>query len=705
MKDAILELGVEHLPARFVPLALAQLEAKGRALLAENRLEVKGIETHGTLRRLAVILTGVAEKSLELEQVVTGPPARLWRNDKGEFTPQSAGFAKNQGVSPDALEVVQTPKGEFLQARKKIVGEPAAAVLARVFPALIASLEFPKMMEWEATRFKFARPIRNLLAVFGGRVVPFEIAGVKSGGKALPSSASAKPIAVSDPSSYVKALRDECVLVRVDDRRKALSTALDQASAQLRVKLDKDEALLEETVYMTEYPAPVVGHFDKDFLRLPQVFLSTVLKKQLKFFPVLAEGGALAPHFIGVRDGASEGQKEVQDGYERVLEARFNDARFFYQRDLKTRLRDKQDRLKGVAFHKELGSMYDKRERVVELAIWLSGLLWRKDIDANLGDVEAIARLAYADLVTDVVKEFPELQAAMGGHYARRDDEGEKVALGIEEFYYPLGAGSSLPTTIEGSLVALAGKVDTLSSMLLVGLKPTGSEDPFALRRAGMGIIRIVLGKQFPISIPMIAKKSRELILARGHRKPDAAPSEADFLPMIDEFLWQRAATFFEGMKPGYTTDEIQAVEENGLEDIIRTFKRLCAVHSMRSNPEFLPLAAAFKRASNILKQANVNLGDAQVINRSLITQEAESSLFDAMGRIEKNVVERIAREDYENGLKRLVELKPCVDRFFESVRVMDAADDVKRNRLALLASLVRLFKSVADISRLQASN
>lgn len=702
MTDALLEIGVEHLPARFIAPALAQMQAKALALLKEWRLDVQSAAAFGTPRRLALHLRGVAGRSRSVEKTVTGPPARLLKDGQGNFTPQASGFARANGVRPEDLEAVPGPKGDVLQARLAVPGESAAAVLAKLLPDLIGGLEFPKNLEWEESRLRFARPIRNLLALYGRKVVGFELAGVRSSGKALGPDVLSKPIPVSEPGAYVKSLRDACVLVSAADRREALERSLDSAARSEGMRLDRDPTLLEETVWLAEFPTAVVGTFDRAFLELPRELLSAVLKRQLKFFPTLDSSGALAPRFVGVRDGRSEGQAEVRSGYERVLEARFNDARFFHQRDLKTRLRDKQERLKGVVFQKRLGTLYDKRERVVELSIWLCGVLWRRGAALDLGSVEAIARLAYADLVTDVVREFPELQAVMGGHYARRDGESERVALGVSEFYRPAAAKAPLPTHLEGAVVSLAGKLDTLAALFVAGLRPSGSEDPFALRRAGMGIVRIVLEKQLPLSLSACAAKAKELVLLRGAELQEAAVP-ADFDGQIRSFLWARAEAGF--LEMGYSGDEVQAVEAGATDDLLRTFKRLAAVHSLRPNPEFVALASAFKRAANILKQAGVDASaPGRGVNRGLITLEAESTLYDALNRVAKTVHEQIAQEDFEAGLRRLVDLKPCVDRFFENVRVMDSDARVKDNRLALLASLVRLFKTVADISRIQSN-
>lgn len=697
MKDVLLEIGVEHLPARFVAPALAQLSAKAQAALKEERLPFTGVETYGTLRRLTLVIKGVAEKSESIEKTVLGPPARLLKDEKGAFTPQAAGFARNCGLKPEQLTVADSAKGPVLQAKTVIRGEAAIMVLSKILPGLITGLEFAKNMEWEPSRLRFARPIRNLLALYGSRVIAFELAGVRSSSKALGPSIGARPVPMGDGKAYVKKLRNLCILVDVAERKRALLRSLEQTAAKAKAAVDLDPALIDETVFLTEHPTPVLGRFDRDFLQLPQALLTTVLKKQLKFFPLLESNGVLAAHFIGVRDGASEGQKEVQDGFERVLEARFNDARFFHQRDLSHKLEDNVEKLKKVAYQRGLGSMWDKTQRVSQLSTWLCGVLRRRGLQFEQEPVESIARLAYADLVSEVVKEFPELQGSMGGHYAQKEGLGDRVSKGLAEFYYPLAAKSPVPSLLEGCVTSLAAKLDTLAALFAAGLKPSGSEDPFALRRAATGAVRIILEKQLPLDLRECIAQAMSLVPPIEGMKLERGAVEKD----LADFLWQRAEAWLGEL--GYPADEIKAVEEGGVDDMPRAFKRLAAVHALRSNAEFVQLSAAFKRAANILKQAGNGSADKE-IDGALISQDGESSLYQEMARIESSIRAQVGSDDFENALRELVTLKPFVDRFFDTVRVMDAEEKVKANRIALLGRLVRLFKSVADISRIQSS-
>lgn len=691
-KDFLLEIGTEPLPARFIAPALEQLLQKFSAGLAENRLGFKKSRVLGTLRRLAVICEGVDEKSTALNQEIQGPPARLLRDEKGAFTPQALGFARKFELDPESLQTMNTPKGEFLLARISVPGEPALAVLARIMPQIIMSLEFPKSMEWEETRLHFGRPIRGLTALYGKLVVPFKLAGIKSGRwiQGLPACGK-KPVSLSEPARYCPALKNLLVIADPQERRRVLIQELEKTAKQLGAQLDLDEALVEETVYMTEHPVPVSGSFRKEFLQLPAPLLSLVLKKQLKFFP-LRESGGLKDAFIGVRDGISEGQKLVREGYERVLEARLRDAAFFIARDKATRLEDKLPGLERVTYQKDLGTMAQKTARVEKLAAWLCESI-RQERPVREDVVALISRLCYADLVCEVVKEFPELQGAMGGHYARHDGCDERAALGLEQFYFPAAARGPLPATDEGALASLAGKIDSLAGSFAVGAAPTGSADPLGLRRQALGALRLLLEKQLPIDLEQAFAQGLSLQLVELDEVQRTKIGQ-----QLCEFVWARAAAFFEEM--GHKTDEIRSVRAGGLKDIPRTFRRLAAVHVVRQNPDFESLAAAFKRAANILKQARFvqENGGAE---RAKLKEPAELAFYDALTSIEGQVRERIFNDGFELGLKVLVEIKPHLDQFFDKVMVMAEDRDLRCQRLSLLARLVDLFKSVADLSEL----
>lgn len=693
-KDFLLEVGVETMPARFFPQVMEQLLFLLGEKLKESRLRHNGeVRRYATPRRLGVLVAGVEEKSEALSQEIQGPPARLLRGADGAFTPQAEGFARKNNLKADQLGTVQTPKGEFLLARVTAPGEPAIEVLSRIIPEVLGGLQFPKTMEWEVTRFRFGRPIRGLVALFGKSVVPVTIAGVKSGRsvRGLPG-VSAKPVSLPEPKAYEPALKKLIVLADEAERRDVLLRRLSQEAKKLGAKIDLEDPLVEETVYMTEHPVPVVGRFRDEFLKLPAPLLALVLRKQLKFFPLYSHSGHLISKFIGVRDGVSEGQDLVREGYERVLTARCDDAVFFFERDRAAKLADRSPLLERVTYQKALGSMADKTKRVRALAMALYGRLPADFIGSVRPEfIERIAGLCYADLVTEVVKEFPELQGIMGGVYARLEGQDERIALGLEEFYQPLGPKAAVPTTVEGAIVSLAGKLDSLAGCFIAGLAPTGNADPFALRRQALGAIRTLLEKQLPIGLDTAITAALE-----GYSIPfDKAKTERE----LREFLWGRAQSFFEDK--GFKIDEIRSVRRGALASLKRTYLRLCAVQAVRKQADFEPLAAAFKRASNIVKQAG-GAGESNGMEREGLKEEAEVALYDALSAMEGRLQEKLDQDGFEDGLRALVGIKPQLDRFFDQVMVMAEDPALRKQRLALLSRLVRLFNTIADLSEIQ---
>ncbi|MBI4677901.1 MAG: glycine--tRNA ligase subunit beta [Elusimicrobia bacterium] len=723
-KDFVLEIGVEPLPARFVRPALEALAEGSTAMLKGARLDCAAVRVLGTMRRLVLILDELADRTESLAREVQGPPARLLKDAEGRFTPQAEGFARKHGVRPSELLTVPTPKGEFLAARVTEEGLSALAILGRELPALIGGLKFAKAMEWERTRFSFGRPIRGLLALHGSKVVGFELAGVKSGRAVLAAPGSrAKPVRIADAGRYLSALRNMAVVVDPEERRSLLMKRMNACAKGAGGILDSDEALLEETVFMTEHPVPVAGQFRKEFLELPEGLIKTVLKGQLYAFPLTTKAG-LCPAFVAVRDGASEGQKEVREGFEGVLEARLDDAAFYLSRDLKTRLEDKLPALGRVSFQKGLGSMADKAARVREVTLWICSQLsgGAAPVALDQGIAEAIARLAYADLACEVIREFPELQGAMGGFYARRNGLDERVASGIAEFYQPLGPSAPVPCALEGALAAMAGKLDNLACHFAIGNIPTAAADPYALRRSALGVLRILAEKGLRLDLTSALGFAMSLVPAAppGDRPPAAnifpdggrgrsgsALDRAQALAALKEFVMGRAASFFE--EAGFGPDAVRSVRDSALRSIPSAMERLKAVEEMRSDPRFADLCQAFKRASNILRSSKPDqdggLGGSDRLSavalRGALKEPAEIALLDALERIEADVAAATSEHDYLAALRVLASMKAPLDRFFEDVLVM--ADDpvVRRSRLALLARMVRCFKSVADLAEI----
>lgn len=675
--DFLLDIHTEPLPARFVPPALDQLKA-GAARLLAGRLPHGEVAASGTLRHLILEIKAVSPKGLDKTERFKGPKA-------GAPAAAVEGFARKYALAPADLK----EEGGVLYAEVHQKGEAAPAILAALIPELMKSLQFPKFMVWEDTGFKFGRPLRAITALYGDKVVPVSVAGVKSGRLAYGHPAlGKKPVALKDPSKHAAALKNALVLADPAERREYLAKALAAAAKPVAGVPEPDEALLDETVFMVEHPVPVLGKLRDEHMALPPELIKLVMKKQLKFFPVLASDGRLLPNFIGVRDGLSKGNALVAEGYRRVIEARFNDAAFFVARDAQTKLADELPKLDRVTYQKALGTMAQKASRVAGLASWLGERL-RQTAPVDEQAVAQAAKLAYADLVTEVVKEFPELQGVIGGAYARRDGLPEKVALCLEQFYYPVAAKSPAPATAEACVVSLAGKLDGLAGCFAASLVPTGSADPFALRRQALGALRIVLEKQFPLDL-------EEALASALSLQP--IQSDAKLASQLTDFVWGRAQGLFEEM--GYAVDEIRAIKSGALKNLPDAFRRLAALRAVRRDPAFEPLAASFKRAANLLKQAD-GAADGR-LERAILSDAPELALYDALVEAEGRANDRAVNGDFEGALKSLVGVKPHLDSFFEKLMVLVDDEPVRRRRLALLAKLVRAFKRVADLSEIQ---
>jgi len=690
LKDALLEIRIENIPARFVISAEEQLKKYAAELLAEANLPCAGIEAYGTYKRLVLHLTGVPAKTEEKTQKSYGPAARLLKDEKGNFTPQAAGFARSRGTTPDKLGVETVPnKGEVLVFETRIPGRPSVKALAEIFPQVISRLQFPKNMVWEKSRFRFARPIRSLLALYGDKPVVFSIAGIKSGRLTVGLSAKgSRPLKISSAEKYFKALEHANVIVKDAERLEMLRREIAALSKRMKLVVEADPELLSENLYLIEYPVCVMAGYSQDFLKLPHELVHLVMKKQLKFFTVADAKGGLQPYFVGIRDGVSKGQRNVEEGFKNVLEARFNDAFFFYNRDLAIPLAEFKAKLAAITFQAKLGTMADKTARVEKLAAWLCGGC---GAPLNKEDVTAAAAHVYTDLTTNLVKEFTELQGIMGYYYARNSGMSETASRAVGEFYWPMSAKSPLPSSKEGAIVSLAGKLDTLASDFALGQIPSGSEDPHGLRRQALGAVRIILENGFRLNL-------RNAVSAAFDQLPaEASGRAAD--PLLD-FIWQRAEVVF--AESGYRFDEVKTVREFFMSggDLLDCRDRVKDVNALRGNPDFAGIAMAFKRAKNILRQAKAPLSGAP--DETLFEKDEERALYGDIKAMSGRLQAHVSGRDYAKGLSELLSIKGSLDNFFEKVMVMAEDPKVRDNRLNLIKSLVSLFEGVADLSQLQ---
>jgi len=704
----LLEIGTEEIPAEYIDGASNSLKEIGAKLLGENGFEYSSIRIFSTPRRLSMLVEGVPLKQKDRESLISGPPKKIAYDEKGNPTQVLKKFTKAHGVKIKDIVVKNIKNGEYVCIRKVQKGLPTAVVLKQIFPNIIRNIRFPKNMSWPQSEIRFARPIRWICALFNERVIKFSLGKVESGGltRGHPSLGR-RPIQIRNAGEYERKLRDHLIIADPVKRKGLIQSRIDQRMKRLRSRILDERNLIDEVNNLVEYPTPVVGSFSKEFLKLPQEVIVNCLSLHQKFFPV-AKGrvkGRLLPYFVGVRDGGSINMNEVKEGYERVLVARLQDAEFFYKQDLKTSLSDKVERLKRVVFQDKLGSLYDKVKRVMALSEYIFDDITKSEssLKGKRDSVKRIAFLSKADLITEMVKEFPELEGVMGRIYALRSGETKEVAYGIEEHYLPSGISDRLPVTLEGAIVSIADKIDTLVSDYSVGLIPTGSEDPYGLRREAGGIIKIILGNRLKIDLYTLINQG----FIGLERVNSLIPEDIDRLKSdIKSLFRQRIESIFSSQD--YRYDEIDAILSVGFADILDAEARLKAVHKLRRLRDFEPVIIGFKRARNILKQAEKFKIDKSCleggVKHELLKEREEVNLYNKEKDITSILDSLFQAQSYEKALKELVGLREYIDKFFDKVLVMTEDVSLRDNRLTLINHIVRLFMKIADFSKIVVS-
>ena len=685
-KDLLLEVGTEEIPAAFLPDALAALKDKAEKALQSQRIAFNEISTVGTPRRLALLATGVAVSQEELVVTKIGPAKSIAFDKDGNPTKSAIGFAKGQGIDIAEIKTVQTDKGEYICAEKKEKSEQTVTLLPRILPEIILSIPFRKSMRWHDLDLRFARPIHWVLALFGGETVPFQLGNVQSGNITYGHRFMApQPIKVTGISSYVESLRSAFVLIDPAARRDTLISEIRSLAKTVNGVPDEDSALIDEVTYLIEYCSPILCHFEKEFLQLPREVLITTMKKHQKYFPVLDPQGNPLPCFIAVNNTAAKDPRLSAQGHERVLRARLADARFFYTEDQKKSLDTMTGRLKEVIFQAQLGTSYEKVKRFQALALFITDSFFEQSIRPN---VDRAAYLCKADLVSEMVGEFPELQGIMGREYARIAGEDSEVAEAIFEHYLPRFAEDRIPSSDIGAIVGIADKLDTIAGCFGVGLIPTGTADPYALRRQCLGIINIILGRQYPISLSAIISKSVALL------KEKLTRPEKDVAQDVLNFFAVRFSNLL--TTQGYLPDAVDAVVSCGIDDLADMVQRIAALQQVKKEPDFEPLAIAFKRAVNILSGT-----EAAAVNTKLFESPAETALHQKYEALCKNVQTLMNNKEYLAALKLIATLRPEVDAFFDGVMVMVDNVALRNNRLALLHEISSLFENFADFTKL----
>ncbi len=686
MKEFLLEIGTEEIPAGFIPQALSSLDALMRKELEANRIDFNYVRTYGTPRRLVLFIESIAERQRDEEQRKIGPPKSAGFDSHGNPTKALIGFARSQSVSPESLIIVETEKGEYLCAIKKEPGRPTAELLASILPKLILSIPFPKSMRWENLSIRFARPIHWIVALFGGEVVPFELGNIRSGNITY-GHRFLYPhcIEVHDFDSYLKKTREAFVIVDQEERKKKIEEEMIRQAKSVSGNIITDEELLEEVNFLVEYPVALCGQFDKSFLSLPRDIIIHSMKEHQRYFPLFGEDGRLIPYFIFIANIIPKDKEVVIKGNERVLRARLSDAAYFFNDDLKIPLEKRVDQLRNVVFQAKLGTSYEKVMRFTEVASFIC-----EKIDIKIKEtVRRASLLCKADLVTGMVGEFPKLQGVIGREYARISGEKPEVYEAISEHYLPAFAGDSLPSSPVGDILSIADKIDTIVGCFGVGLVPTGTADPFGLRRQALGIIRIIIEKGYSISL-------NDLIEVAGKELGDKISRPfSEVKEDVKEFFKVRYQNLM--LERGYPFDIIEAVISTSFDDLLDARERIDALCIARKWEDFNSIVIGFKRAMNILKGFELE----KEINPALFCEEAERNLYNGFLKAKEKIDDYLAHRDYGSALSEMVKLKSVIDDFFDQVMVMVEEKEIRYNRLALLERVGGLFLRIADFSKL----
>lgn len=681
-KTLLLEIGTEEVPAHVMPGILSQLKENAAKTFEELRIEYKNIKTLGTPRRSALLVEGLAEQQADLSKENRGPAVNIAFDADGNPTKAAQGFARGQGVKPEEL----VTKDGYVYAMVHEKGGQTVDLLGDTLKGLVDGLNFPNNMHWADLDYKFIRPLRWLVALYGQDVIDFEVANVKSGRTSRGHRfLSEGDFEIANAEDYVEACRKASIIVDQNERCEMIRQQIAEVAAANGGQAEVNEDLLEEVLYLVEYPTALCGKFDEKYLALPAEAVITPMRDHQRYFPVLKDG-QLLPLFITIRNGGKEHLETVQHGNERVLRARLEDAQFFFDEDRKNTLEQHGEKLKTVVFQDGLGTIYDKALRLEVLAGYIADAIGANEQDKK--DAVRAAKLAKADLVTGMVTEFTELQGVMGREYALLDGETKAVAQAIDEHYMPRFAGDSQPASVAGRIVSLADKIDTIVGTFSRGLIPTGSQDPFALRRQALGIVNMLKEAQYHISLSQLVAKAMELLkIADAGQQAKLQNDVADFMKLRLKNVLADA---------GIRYDVVDAVFVT-VDDIYGVFLRANAVNeAVKQDME--KTIQAFVRTGNIARKAE----DVQAaVEADLLAEQVEKDLCKAYEAAAVEVEKEIAAQDYAGAIATLSHLAAPIDAFFDGVMVMDKDEKIKNNRLGLLKLVDNLICQVADFSKI----
>ena len=685
MPELFLEIGAEEIPSRFMGLALGYLEKEIPSFFKKNRIQASKPRVMGSPRRLVISFDEVDNQQEDIVETHFGPNVKLAYDEKGNPTKSALGFARGKGIDPSQLTLEKTPKGEVVCARIEKTGQPTAAILNNFFPILISKIPFPKKMRWGSREIPFVRPLHWIVALFGSKPLNFSYEGIPcadvSRGHRFMHYDFFK---VNGMDDYLKSCEKYFLMIDPVVRKKSIVDQVTSLADEVGGTVELDPELLEEVNYLVEYPFAIRGNFEKHFLELPRELLITTMKYHQKYFSLQNKRGDLLPYFITISNVQPGPDGEILHGNERVLRARLQDARFFFDEDRKKRLEDFVELLKDVTFQKSLGTSYEKVNRIVALTEFLATEVCPEQIK----QASRAAWLCKADLVTQMVYEFPELQGIMGGYYADHSGEDPEVGLAIKEHYRPAFSGDSPPSSPAGSIVSIADKLDTILGCIGVGLLPSGSEDPYGLRRHSLGIIQTIISQNWQVSLDALTQKGINLL-------KDKTKLTSDEIHMHTQVLFsQRYKTILIGEE--YPYDAIDAVLSANIDSLVDVRQKVVALSDLKKQPYFEPLAITFRRVVSILNEESD--GDIQT---SLLSEPAEKKLYDEYRRVKEPVENHLIKKQFPQALEKIVEIKETVDEFFEHIMVMTKEDELRKNRLRLLKHISLLFSNIADFSKI----
>ena len=708
MPDFLLEIGCEEIPARMIAAASQELRDRVTTMLSRERLASKDVTHFDTPRRLAVLVAGIPAAQPDVTEEVTGPSVSVAYKD-GQPTPAAHSFARKAGVQISQLEKIATPKGEYLSAKITKQGRSASEILAESLPKELASIYWPKNMYWRKPSERFVRPLRWIVAMLDEETIPLEFDGIWAGKTSRGHRIlSGGDVTISRAgSAYVDALRAIKVLGR-PDREQQIRKALDAAARSIPgARWREDKSLLDTVVNLTEFPSAILGGFDPQFLVLPEEVLVTVMRDHQKYFALEDADGRLLPHFLAVLNTDGDPQGLIRHGNERVLRGRFNDARFFWETDQKKSLLGRLELLRHVTFQRDLGTYYEKTQRVQRLCSWLSEIIKQSGMAVRPGVIHKAACLAKGDLTTELVKEFTELQGIVGGLYARVQKldrslpEATRLAIAdaIYDHYKPESTEDEIPRSMEGAVLSVGDKADTVAGMFALGLVPSGSKDPFALRRQGNAIVKVIAEKHLPFHLSDLMRDARA-----GYQGSDAENKfvdDAKFDETARTFFRERLEFYLKDVR-GYAYDVVKAVVAADADDLVDALARADAVKQVLHMPEFVAIGAACKRMRNILKQAEEKgIEPARQFESLPESAPEETNLAAFLETYAQKIETHRKKKEYREALMLLSTARDRVDAFFDKVMVMVEDKKVRANRLALLRTLLREFSTIADFSEI----